>query len=153
MRIEMVWFDFCYYKFTLSFCLCFFFKGTDLFMINLRRCVTSVQYPLRRPVRGRREMFCFPDERGSRSQSIRFVFKLFWSLFREETVLRRWNTLWPFHCVHTTVFNEASWSTAFTSLLQTMLLHLRIVVCLCCCYSKDFTTWWKCVCLFHYLKK
>lgn len=50
----------------------------------------------------------------------------------------RWNRMWPFHCVHTTVFKKGAGCLCAAATSE--MLHLHIVVCICC-YTKDFTKW------------
>lgn len=77
-----------------------------------------------------------------------------------------WSRLWPFHCIHITVFNDASWFTLTDCCCcEVFMLHLPNVVYLYCC-SKNalngyknvfcfFFVWflrnvkWRCKCFFH----
>lgn len=59
-----------------------------------------------------------------------FLFFLKWILCWND----EWSRLWPFHCIHITVFNDASWFTLTDCCCcWVFMLHLPNVVYLYCC--------------------
>lgn len=54
------------------------------------------------------QCYIFQMKGGAQSENRSILYLRFYDFCVGAMIFWRWKRLWPFHCVHTTVFNEAS---------------------------------------------